>query len=66
MVTNPLEEFAKELCASINIPELQKWIADGKPYEEDEDIILFKQRVAQRNGISQPKPEGISTDFIFS
>ncbi|GBC47015.1 uncharacterized protein OCT59_002323 [Rhizophagus irregularis] len=36
-----LKKLKEELKASINWSEVDKWNADGRPYEEHEEILMF-------------------------
>ena len=31
------------MIASVNITAIKKWIADGKPYEKHDEVLLFKE-----------------------
>ena len=55
--TKSLEKLKEELVASANITAIKKWIADGEPYEEHDEVLLFKEY----HGITESK----STDFMF-
>ena len=52
-----LEKFGKKLEATANIAAIKQWIAEGEPYEEHEEVILFKDY----HGITESK----STNFMF-
>src|SRR5579883_68457 len=63
MSTKSLKELKEELKNFVNITALKQWIADGEPYEEDDDILLFKEQIASRNGITHSGTKSKSTDF---
>ena len=55
-----LEIEELELVASANIEAIRKWIADGEPYEEHEENLMYKE-LERINGI----PESKSIDYIL-
>ncbi|CAJ0756240.1 3870_t:CDS:1, partial [Entrophospora sp. SA101] len=49
-----LKKLIEESRASINWTEVNKWIAEGEPYEEHEEILMFMNQ----NGVADSRSDG--------
>lgn len=52
-----LEKAKEEMIAFFNIAAIKKWIANGEPFEEHDEVLAYKKY----HGITESK----FTNFIF-
>nr|CAG8473192.1 15112_t:CDS:2 [Entrophospora candida] len=54
VLEDKLKKLIEEERASINWTEVNKWIAEGEPYEEHEEILMFMNQ----NGVADSRSDG--------
>nr|CAG8494788.1 5813_t:CDS:2 [Entrophospora candida] len=54
VLEDKLKKLIEEERASINWTEVNKWIAEGEPYEEHEEILMFMNQ----NGVADSDGDG--------
>jgi hypothetical protein len=64
MTEKSVKGLLDEIASSIDRRALKKWIEEGKPYEDDDDILLIKQ-LERDHATSTSRSGGISIDSMF-
>ncbi|CAB4420883.1 unnamed protein product [Rhizophagus irregularis] len=42
-IEKSLEKVKEEMITSFNIAAIKKWIADGEPFEEHDEVLAYKE-----------------------
>lgn len=58
-----LKELRESIRSTIDWVSYSQWIAEGEPYEEHEEVLLFLNQHKQENEFAYSKPDGKSIYF---
>lgn len=58
-----LKELRESIRSTIDWGAYSKWIAEGEPYEEHEEVLLFLNQKKHESEIAYSKPDGKSIYF---